>query len=134
MTDTPPESSTTVPLTIRRARLDALDLYELTEEELGTLERGSPASLQLNFSLVFLTSGLSFLVTLLTATFPSERTFQVFVLSTIAFTAVGVVLLGMWWRNRGDVQRVVERIRGRLAGAKGEVVAVPRAGGGNAEG
>lgn len=126
MTETPPESGSTVPLTIRRARLDSLDLYELTDEELGTLERGSPASLQLNFSLVFLTSGLSFLVTLLTATFPSERTFQVFVLSTVSFVAVGVVLFGLWWRNRGDVQRVIERIRGRLGRAKAVEVALPR--------
>lgn len=51
---------------IIRGRVDSLSLYEITETELDTLERGSPYSIHLNFGVFLLTLGLSFLTSLLT--------------------------------------------------------------------
>jgi hypothetical protein len=41
---------------IRRARIDSLDIYEVSEYELALLERGSPDCLFLNFAIFLLTS------------------------------------------------------------------------------
>ena len=49
-------------LIVRRGRVDSVDLYEVKENELELLEKGSPASLQLNFSIFLLTSVLILLI------------------------------------------------------------------------
>ena len=39
---------------IRRGRVSSVDLYEIKDSELDQLEAGSPATLQLNFSIFLL--------------------------------------------------------------------------------
>ena len=38
-------------LVVRRGRVDSVDLYEVKENELELLEKGAPATLQLNFAI-----------------------------------------------------------------------------------
>lgn len=51
---------------VRRARIERLDIYEISETELQILERGSPDSILLNFAIFLVSIAVSFLVALLT--------------------------------------------------------------------
>ncbi len=99
---------------IRRARIDSLNIYEISESELQLLERGSPDSLFLNFAIFLLSSAVSLLVALLTATIESNRTFAVFVIFTVIGFIAGLFLLLLWMRNRQATAMVFTQIRQRM--------------------
>jgi hypothetical protein len=99
---------------IRRARLDTLTIYEVSDSELKLLEQGSPDSILLNFSVFLLSSAISFTITLFSTTIQPDRTYMCFVLSTIVGYVVGFLLLLLWWRSRKSVSKTVDEIRKRL--------------------
>ena len=99
---------------IRRGKVDSLTLYEITDNELIVLERGSPSSTYLNFSIFFISVGISFLISLLTADV-SDRVFIVFCLLTGGGLSIGVVLSAIWWRMGSEMSEVCQKIRGRIA-------------------
>jgi hypothetical protein len=109
---------------IRRARLDKLTIYEISELELSTLERGSPVSLYLNFAIFLVSLGISFLVTLLTTDIQSPRIFTVFVVVTAVGWVGALFLFLIWWKGRQAVTSVADTIRKRLM-PEGEVKAFP---------
>ncbi len=45
---------------IRRARIDNLTIYEISDAELNILERGSPDSIYLNVAIALISSAISF--------------------------------------------------------------------------
>ena len=49
---------------VRRGRVDSIDLYEVTEDELQELERGGEASNYLNFALALSSIAVSFSIAL----------------------------------------------------------------------
>ena len=100
---------------IVRGRVDSLSLYEITEHELDALAKGSPSSLQLNFGIFSLTIGLSSLSTLLTVTISSVQIFTAYVVLAVVGCFLGAYLGILWYRMRGSVSDVVDRIRGRIA-------------------
>lgn len=108
------EHSGDKPFKIRRGRVDSLSLYEITEHELVTLENGSPSSLYLNFSLLLLTTATSFLISLLTTTIESDRTYAIFVILVVVGYVLGVLLGIIWWRTRQSVSVITKRIRSRI--------------------
>ena len=99
---------------IRRARLEKLTIYDVTESELKALERGSPDSLFLNFGLVAISVAVSFFIALATTEFKSDRTFIVFVCVAGISTVSCVVLMSLWWRSRNDVAAIFKEIRSRV--------------------
>jgi len=99
---------------IRRGRVDSLSLYEITDNELDTLEKGSPSSLYLNFAICLLSTATSFLIALLTSTI-TKQIFQVFVIVIVVVGYVlGILLLLLWLRSRKSVAGVVKRIKERI--------------------
>lgn len=99
---------------IRRGKVDSLTLYEITDYELNTLERGSPSSTYLNFSIFFISMGASFLISLLAADL-SARVFIVFCIATGIGLSIGLVLFTIWWKMGSDLGVVCEKIRERIA-------------------
>lgn len=99
---------------IHRGRLDKLVVYDVTEDELELLERGSPDSVLLNFAIATLSTFLSFLTSLLTTKFETDRLFDVFVIVCFLSGLSGFVLLVLWRRGRRDVSSLAQRIRRRL--------------------
>jgi hypothetical protein len=99
---------------VRRARIERLNIYEVSEEELELLERGSPESLFLNFALILLSTAISLLITLLTADISSDRVFYVFVIFTVIGFIGGAVLLVLWLWYRQSTTNVFEQIRRRM--------------------
>ena len=102
-------------LQIRRGRFDSLVLYEITDDELILLEKGSPSSTFLNFSIFFFTMGLSFLISLLASTNLDDRTFLIFLVSSMLGLSLGGLLLVYWLRSGREVVGVCKKIRKRLA-------------------
>jgi hypothetical protein len=109
----PPSSSGFLPA-IRRARFQSLTIYEVSDGELDTLERGSPDSLYLNFAIFLLSSAVSITVALLTTTPATVLvTFAFVAFAMIAFLA-GVFRLLLWRRSRSTRIDCINVIRSRL--------------------
>lgn len=106
---------------IRRGRLETLTIYEVSEAELETIERGTPESVFLNFAIFLLSVAISFSVTLATVTIASDRTFQVFVIVTLVCYLGGLILLAIWGRSYRSIRRTTQTIRERLL-AEGEQI------------
>lgn len=104
--------------TILRGKVDSLSLYEITDFELNILEKGSPNSIYLNFSVFLLSVGFSFMATLLSTDIQSERTFYIFVIFCILGIVGGVFLLILWYKMKNEVADVVIRIRERIRSQK----------------
>jgi hypothetical protein len=101
-------------LEIRRARLDSLVVYDVTESELGTLELGSPDSIFLNFAVFLLSSAIAFIIALLTTEVRSPYVFLVFVTFIFVALVASGVLLCLWRTSRRSVSTCARIIRGRL--------------------
>lgn len=99
---------------IHRVRIDKIMIYDITEAELESLERGSPDSLFLNFSIAVLSIAISFSAALATTKIDSIFVFTVFVVLTVVGYLAGLVLLCLWWRTHTSVKSVAKDIRGRL--------------------
>lgn len=112
MADDSKESSTHV--RVVRGQVDSLSLFEITDYELAQLESGTPASIQFNFAIFFISVAVSFLITLLTVDNISVRTFNIFVIFTVVGFALGVVLLALWYPSRRSVSAVVKKIKARV--------------------
>lgn len=103
------------PLRIRRGRVESVDLYEIKDSELEILEKGSPADLQLNFSIFLLSVGFSGVCTLATVTtFRGPKIEMIFTVVTIVGIILGVYLLIAWWRNRKSLREIADKIRQRI--------------------
>jgi hypothetical protein len=99
---------------IRFAPLGELRVYAITETELEQLERGSLASLYLNFALFFWGVAGSLFAALLTATIPSVRVFVVFVVF-FGITLVAAVIQTIFWRlHHKSSGGLAKRIRDRM--------------------
>jgi len=116
------DNSVTEEVRIVRGRVDSLSLYEITDNELKTLERGSPNSIYLNFAIFLLSVGVSFLISLLSAKMENVRVYATFLVFTIVGLIGGAILLCLWWRERGAIKEVIEDIKKRIPNS--EVVKV----------
>jgi hypothetical protein len=103
-------------ITVTRGKVDSLSIYEVTDNELEILEKGSPSSIYLNFSLFLLSTGFSFLTIVLTIDITSIKIFTSFVLIGIIGIILGVVLLALWYResNSNTTSEVIKKIKNRI--------------------
>jgi hypothetical protein len=99
---------------VRRARIERLDIYEISEAELQLLERGSPESILLNFAVFLISIAASFLIALLTTEIQSLRMFNVFVIVTVVGFVAGIILLALWARYRRSTSALLRQIRQRM--------------------
>lgn len=108
------ESSGEKSVRIRRGPVDSLSLYEITDHELDTLERGGPSSLFLNFGIALLSISISFLIALFTTQTTSDRTFIVFVIITAIGLISGIVLMFLWYFTRKSIASLIQEIKSRI--------------------
>ncbi len=114
MSDEPGVPRVALETAIRRATIRSLSIYEVSESELQTLERGSADSTLLTLGIALLSVALSFTATLTTVAIESIRTYAVFVVITVVGYVSGVVLLVLWAPHRRAVSECVRRIRDRM--------------------
>lgn len=112
MTET--DHSSTGDIKILRAKIDSLSVYEVTDSELKTLERGSPSSIYLNFAILLISIGFSFFISLVSLDIESVKLFSTFLVFTLVGGIGGVVLLFLWYRERGEVSDVIKSIQDRI--------------------
>ena len=110
----PTDPAESKPLRVRRGRVESVDLYEIKDSELEILEKGSPADLQLNFAIFLLSTAISGILSLATATFANETIKTIFLVVTVVGLVIGVYLLITWWRNRSALKCVADKIRQRI--------------------
>ena len=106
-------------------RIPVINTYEVTEDELEQLEKGTASSIHLNFSIFLLSVALTCLITLRTATFSDGSTTEVFfiVLTVVGFFG-GVFLLLLWYRDYTSTSEVVQKIKRRLPTERQDVKTV----------
>jgi hypothetical protein len=102
------------PLRIRRGRVESVDLYEIKDSELELFRKGSPADLQLNFSIFLLSLAFSAIAALSAATFPNGNVHTTFIVIAVVGILLGVYLLIVWARNRSSLRSVCDGIRQRI--------------------
>lgn len=102
-------------VSINRAKVDSIDLYEVTGDELKELEKGRDGSLFLNIGLFLLSASISFIIALTTTTIEGDRQFSLFAIVAISFLIGSIVLGLLWWKSRESVGDVVARIRARMS-------------------
>lgn len=112
-----------LPPAIRRARIQQLTIYEISEDELRTLEAGSPVSLHLNFAVFLLSVAISVATALATTTFPSDRVYLTFVVVLGISAVLGLFLLILWFREHRSGSNIAKCVRNRLD-PEGEPIAV----------
>ena len=99
---------------VRRARVGHINVYEVKEEELEILEKGTPITTYLTFAVFFLTSAITCLASLMTADFTRDLEKGVFIVVCIFSLIFGLFFLFMWKRSKTPISDVVERIRSRM--------------------
>ncbi|WP_174524907.1 hypothetical protein [Burkholderia glumae] len=99
---------------INRAKVESIDLYEVTDDELNQLEKGSDGSLFLNVAFVLISAAISFFIALTTTTINSNRLYNTFLIITITFFAGSIICALIWWKNRISVSNVAKKIRRRM--------------------
>lgn len=103
-----------IPPAIRRARLDELTIYEVSEDELGVLENGSPDPIYLSISIALLSSALACLLAAPSVNIETELIRFAFTSYIVIGFVVGVILLLLWKRSKSSVSDCIEKIRRRL--------------------
>ena len=107
-------------LEVRYVGIGELKIYCVSEDELRTIESGTPAATMLNLAIALLALGFGSLVSLLlSAPSPSFYKFIVIVLLIIVSFVGGLLLLILWRQYRIDAFDIIQRIRLRGAAPTG---------------
>jgi len=109
----PAEQGHALPPAIQWVTIGTLTVYHVTEQELDQLEKGGPESTYFGFSIFLFSTGVSFLISLLTAKFDSERKFNIFLILALFGIIGGLLLIIVWLVSRRSNKRVARTIRAR---------------------
>lgn len=100
---------------VRRARVESVDLYEIKDNELEAFEKGSPGDLELNFAIFLFSLAFSSICTLASASqFRFEKAETIFILVAIVGALLGSYLIFSWWKTRGSIKNMCQKIRDRM--------------------
>jgi len=110
------ESITDEKVKVKRHKFDSLTIFEVSESELDTIEKGSPSSIYLNFAIFLLSIAASFFASLLTSDYSNKQnTFTVFLLITIVGFVIGGFLIILWLRTKNDFDQTIRKIKDRVS-------------------
>ena len=99
---------------IRRGAIRHLNIFEIKEGELETLEKGLHNSIFLNFAIFFFSISISFFISLKTTEISSINLITIFYVVTFVGLIGGMILFLLWLRNRKDIPNIIKNIRDRL--------------------
>jgi len=100
---------------INRAKLGSISLYDVTEDELSLLERGSPASTYLNFAIGLLSIGISFFISIFSTKIEDIKVYVVFWIIALVTTIGGIILFVVWRQANKSAENVIQRIKNRMS-------------------
>ena len=112
---TPHQSDQGEKIDVRRKKIGSVTIYDVTEAELTILEKGTEASVWLNFFIGTVSVAVSFLVALLTVDFGEEITLTqvVFICVTIIMFLAAIVCFVFWRNAKGQHAATIETIKER---------------------
>lgn len=96
-----------------KGRIDHVTLYEVSESELIDLQKGNDSDLYLEFAIACLSTGLSFLASLVSGAF-AQTPFIIFTCIVILTIIIGFILGILWYRNRKSKTKIIESIKSRV--------------------
>ena len=99
---------------IYRGKLDSITVYEITDYELEMLDRGSPDSDILNYSILLLSAATSFLIALLTTEIKSIELLCAFEMCVIVGYVIGLFLFHKWYKDSGGSKPLINKIKDRV--------------------
>ena len=111
----PNENEQSTGVKINRGKLGSISLYEVTEDELSLLERGSPASTYLNFAIGLLSIGISFFISIFSTKVDDIKIYVVFWVIALVTTIAGVILFVVWRQANKSAENVIQRIKNRMS-------------------
>lgn len=94
-------------------KVEQIDIYEVTENELNQLEKGTDSDLYLQFSIALLSVFVSLTVCFFTTTFEDDKVFYGFVCVDAICLIIGAILLLLWNRNRKEKSDIIQGIKNR---------------------
>lgn len=110
---------------INRAKLGSISLYDVTEDELSLLERGSLASTYLNFAIGLLSIGISFFISIFSTKIEDIKVYVVFWVIALVTTIGGIILFVVWRQVNKSAENVIQRIKNRMSPVTPSSSAVP---------
>ena len=97
-----------------RHRIEKIDIYEVTEDELSKLTSNKASDIYLEFAIALVSIFASFLCALLVADFKTYPVaFVVFLLVTIVTGIISLMLFCLWYRFKGKKNDILRKIRER---------------------
>ena len=111
---TPPLSNDNQTVSVRRAHVGSIDIYEVKDNELDILEKGGPMETQFNFAVLLISLAFSSAISLFTATFKSEIVQNTFVVvAVVGFLGSGYLFI-QWYQGKKPIKSVIKDIRDRM--------------------
>lgn len=112
---TPHQSDQGEKIEVRRRKIGSVTIYDVTESELIILEKGTDASIWLNFFIATLSIGTSFFVSILTVDWGEEMSLTqiVFICVTIIMFLCAIICLAFWKNTKGQHEATIKTIRER---------------------
>lgn len=102
-------------INVRRGRVASVDLFEVKENELEILEKGSDGNLLLNFSIAFFSIACSALFTFFATSKFVKPIYETLILIFIVVGLVAGIILFIFWRiGRKTVEEVIVTIKNRI--------------------
>ena len=109
--DTVQESSDS--LHVKRAKVDSITIYDVTESELVEIESCNAVDWLFNVAIACITTTISFVVTLTTTKIESERLFYAYVILACVSGAAAIGFFVNWKILKGKRDNVIVRIKAR---------------------
>lgn len=101
-------------LRVRRGRVGFVNIYEIKEDELDQLERGTECDVKFNFAVFLISTATASIIALATANIESEVVRMAFLLIAVIGVVAGSYLFISWHRSRIPLSALCQRIRERI--------------------
>lgn len=101
-------------LKVQRGRVDSITIYEVTENELTTLESGTPTGYLFDSFLALLAIGISFIVTVTTTEIKSDRLHAFYSMLILVSLVGAIICFVLWLRCRKSILLTIEQIKNRV--------------------
>lgn len=102
-------------ISVHRRKIGSVTIFDVTETELTILEKGTDASVWLNFFIATLSIGVSFFVSLLTAEWSNSISLTriIFICITVIMFLAAIICFVFWKREQGQHKETIMKIRER---------------------
>ena len=99
---------------VRKSFVEYVNIYEVTESELDTLESGGKGGVYLDFAIGVVSIAITCLTALFTCDFKFPWMFNIFVCFSIIGIIGGALLLILWHKESKSTKQVITKIKERL--------------------